>query len=289
MSPSASSDCGNSRALPTVAMIGLKPCCSDCFQKLVKSGGSMTPLRISRVGGLELGDLRGVVLGEVLVAAAVDDGVAAALVSTGGWPVFSSAQARPSPSLGHISATFLLVFSESHMLTNVAVMPSRPHQLWYVHSKPTAGSPPRPKKYACHGQSLVTHGTCMASHVSATGGTVSAVEAAMMMSQPSLVMRSPVTCAARLVSDCVSLTMNLMGCVWPSPHSRPSATAASHCLTHQASGMPNEASGPVSGVTKPILISRPPPSPPPSAVLPLSLPQARERRRARRPCPVPRR
>ena len=114
----------------------------------------------------------------------------------------------------------------------------------------------------------------MASHVSETGGTVSAVEAAMMMSQPSLVMRSPVTCAARLVSDWVSLTMKVMGCVWPSPHSRPSATAASHCLTHQASGMPNEASGPVSGVTKPILISRPPPSPPPPSLPPLSLPQA---------------
>ena len=103
----------------------------------------------------------------------------------------------------------------------------------------------------------------MASQVSATGGTVSAVDAAMMMSTPSLVMRSPVTWAARLVSDCVSFTMKVTGCTWPSPHSRPSATAASHCLTHHASGMPNEASGPVSGVTNPILISRPPPSPPP--------------------------
>ena len=91
----------------------------------------------------------------------------------------------------------------------------------------------------------------------------------MMMSQPSLVMRSPVTVAARFVSDCVSLTMNLMGCVWPSPHLRPPATAASHCLTHQASGMPNEASGPVSGVTKPTLISRPSPLPPPELSLPL--------------------
>ena len=136
-------------------------------------------------------------------------------------------------------------------------MPSRPHQEWKVHSKPLAGSPLRPKKYACHGQSLVTQGVCKASHWSATGGTVSAVEAAMTTSTPSLVMRSPVTVAARLVSDCVSLTRNLMGWVWPSPHFRPSLTAASHCLTHQASGMPNEASGPVSGVTKPILISRP--------------------------------
>ena len=113
----------------------------------------------------------------------------------------------------------------------------------------------------------------------------------MMMSTPSLVMRSPATCAARLVSDWVSLTMILMGCFLPSPHSRPSLTAASHCLTQYWSGMPNEASGPVSGVTKPTLISRPSPR---------LLPPARRcccrcrRRRAapreaRRPRRVPRR
>ena len=95
-----------------------------------------------------------------------------------------------------------------------------------------------------------------------------------MMSQPSLVIRSPVTVAARLVSDCVSLTMNLIGWVWPSPHLRPSLTDASHCLTHQASGMPNEASGPVSGVTKPILISRPLPLLLPPELPPLLLPHA---------------
>ena len=88
--------------------------------------------------------------------------------------------------------------------------------------KPTAGSPPRPKKYGCHGQSFETQGTCSASAWSATGLTVSGVEATIMMSMPSLVMRSPATVAARFESDCESLMMISMGWVWPSPHLTPS-------------------------------------------------------------------
>ena len=38
---------GKSSALPIVAIFGLKPCCFACFQKVVKSGGSGTPMRIS--------------------------------------------------------------------------------------------------------------------------------------------------------------------------------------------------------------------------------------------------
>ena len=34
-------------ALPIDAALGLKPCCNDCFQNVVKSGGSTTPVRIS--------------------------------------------------------------------------------------------------------------------------------------------------------------------------------------------------------------------------------------------------
>ena len=76
MSPSASRADGKSRALPTVAAMGLKPCWYDCFQKLVKSGGMNTPLTMSAAGALELADLRREVLGAVLEAAAVDDLVA---------------------------------------------------------------------------------------------------------------------------------------------------------------------------------------------------------------------
>ena len=113
--------------------------------------------------------------------------------------------------------------------------------------KPTAGSPPRPKKYGCHGQSLDTHGTWSASAWSATGLTVSGVEATIMTSMPSLVTRSPATVAARFESDCESLMMISMGCTRPSPPMTPSLTAAPHCSTSHWSVSPNAASGPVSG------------------------------------------
>ena len=86
---------------------------------------------------------------------------------------------------------------------------------------------------------------------------MSGVEATIMMSTPSLLMRSPATVAARLVSDCESLVMISIGCVWPSPHLTPPLTAAFHCWTRNWSVSPNAASGPVSGVTKPTLMGRP--------------------------------
>src|SRR5882757_487641 len=45
--PSASTDCGNSSALPIEATLGVKPCCLAWFQKVVKSGGIITPVMIS--------------------------------------------------------------------------------------------------------------------------------------------------------------------------------------------------------------------------------------------------
>ena len=47
MSPRASTDAGNSRALPTEAILGWKPCWEACFQKVVQSGGIGTPVTIS--------------------------------------------------------------------------------------------------------------------------------------------------------------------------------------------------------------------------------------------------
>ncbi len=46
MSPSASTEEGNSSALPTDAIFGTNPCWFACFQKFVKSGGIGTPVRI---------------------------------------------------------------------------------------------------------------------------------------------------------------------------------------------------------------------------------------------------
>src|SRR5258708_12421049 len=45
--PSASTATGNRIALPIEATFGLKPCCSACFQNVVKSGGNTTPVMIS--------------------------------------------------------------------------------------------------------------------------------------------------------------------------------------------------------------------------------------------------
>ena len=45
--PSASTERGKSRALPTLAILGLKPCWAACFQNVVQSGGIGTPVTIS--------------------------------------------------------------------------------------------------------------------------------------------------------------------------------------------------------------------------------------------------
>ena len=50
--PSASTATGNRIALPIEAAFGLKPCCSACFQNVVKSGGSTTPVMISALASL---------------------------------------------------------------------------------------------------------------------------------------------------------------------------------------------------------------------------------------------
>src|SRR3954452_6207074 len=46
-SPSASTDSGKRSALPTLTAFGLNPCWFAWFQKVVKSGGSTTPVTIS--------------------------------------------------------------------------------------------------------------------------------------------------------------------------------------------------------------------------------------------------
>ena len=77
--PSASTATGNRIALPMEATFGLKPCCSACFQNVVKSGGSTTPVTISQLADLERADLRREIVGEVLIAAGIGELVAALL------------------------------------------------------------------------------------------------------------------------------------------------------------------------------------------------------------------
>ena len=74
--PSASTDCGKSIALPIEATFGVKPCCLAWFQKVVKSGGIITPVMISHALGLEGVDLRREVVGQVLIAAGIGERVA---------------------------------------------------------------------------------------------------------------------------------------------------------------------------------------------------------------------
>src|SRR5918992_1053307 len=53
MSPRASTEAGNSRALPTEAILGWNPCWEACFQKVVQSGGIGTPVTISALAALK--------------------------------------------------------------------------------------------------------------------------------------------------------------------------------------------------------------------------------------------
>src|SRR5665647_944967 len=107
------------------------------------------------------------------------------------------------------------------------------------------------------GQSLEIHGIPRASHWSATGLTVSGLDDTIIMSILSLLTRSPATWAARLVSDWLSRSKMLIGCFLPSPKTIPSPAAASHSSLIHESGIPNADAGPVSGETKPNLISLP--------------------------------
>ena len=53
-SPSASTERGNSNALPMLATLGRKPCCAACFQNVVQSGGIGTPVTISTFSFLKV-------------------------------------------------------------------------------------------------------------------------------------------------------------------------------------------------------------------------------------------
>src|SRR5512143_300449 len=94
-----------------------------------------------------------------------------------GKPSPLSPQALPSPSLGNRPPTFLLVCTLFQPLVKLAITSSRPQNMWYVHSKPLAGSPLRPKNHGCHGTTELTHGRPLSSQASLTGLAVSGVPA----------------------------------------------------------------------------------------------------------------
>ena len=51
--PSALTAAGNSADLPGVTILGLKPCCAACVQKLMKVGGGSTDVTISTFAALK--------------------------------------------------------------------------------------------------------------------------------------------------------------------------------------------------------------------------------------------
>src|ERR671927_26488 len=79
-------------------------------------------------------------------SASTDDGKRSAL------PTDATFGRKPCWSaFGQIAPTTLFVGTWLHMSRKTAMMSSRPQKKWYVHLKPFAGSPLRPKNHGCHG------------------------------------------------------------------------------------------------------------------------------------------
>ncbi len=122
--------------------------------------------------------------------------------------------------------------------------------------KPTSGLPPRAKNHGCHGHTDEMAGVPLTSHWSETGLVVSGVLATSMRSILSDRMSREATSAARLGSDWLSRTRISTGWVVPCM-ARPLPTALRTPPITKLSASPNPASGPVCGLTYPILIGRP--------------------------------
>src|SRR3954454_19104422 len=109
------------------------------------------------------------------------------------------------------------------------------------------------------------HGTPAASHASDTGLTVSGVEDVSIRSTFWPEIKLLACCAECCGSDWLSFVMILTSYFLP-PTVSPSATAFCTRPTTYLSPSPKEAAGPVSGLTKPILIA--PPLEPPDFLTP---------------------
>src|SRR6185503_1199589 len=115
---------------------------------------------------------------------------------------------------------------------------------------------PRAKNHGCHGHTDEMAGVPLTSHWSETGLVVSGVLATSMRSILSDRMSREATSAARLGSDWLSRTRISTGWVVPCM-ARPLPTALRTPPMTKLSASPKPASGPVCGLTYPILIDRP--------------------------------
>src|SRR5262245_3104917 len=165
-----------------------------------------------------------------------------------GKPSSLSPQALPSPSFGNSPPTFLLVATLFQPLVKLAITSSRPQNMWYVQSKPLAGSPLRPKNHGCHGTTLEMQGTWFSSQASLTGLAVSGVPAVSISATLSLRMRSLATSPARLGLLWLSFRITCTSYFLP-PTLMPFLNAVFICSITHLSASPKGASGPVCGVT----------------------------------------
>ena len=241
MGPMDSMTDGNRSAFGIVHDLGLEALLVHLLPEVDEVGRDHDAGDDLAVGGLELGDLGGEVLGAVGEAAAVDD-LVAALDEEEGQAGLGAGQGE---TIGVVGA------HQADGLVGLQLAPDVE-----LHGGVGLDAPEgvvRPL------ERLVRRGAAAEVEVlpRAVGGEARHAEAprpgrrpgspcptskpSIIMSTPSLVMRSPATCAARLGSDCESLTRMVTGCVWPSAVLMPFLTAARHCSTQKVSASPNAA------------------------------------------------
>jgi hypothetical protein len=132
---------------------------------------------------------------------------------------------------------------------------------------------PRPRNQDCQGTIVPMHGTCAASHWSETGFTVSGADVVSMMSTPRWVISCWATWAARESLDWLSAVKISTRYFFP-PMVRPGANASRTFVSTNGLAVAKAASGPVIGLTKPILMV-PAEEPPVEPFRPLLHPVAR--------------
>ena len=113
--------------------------------------------------------------------------------------------------------------------------------------------PPRPRNQDCQGTIVPMQGTCAASHWSETGFTVSGAEVVSMMSTLFWVISCWATWAARESLDWLSAVKISTVYFFP-PMVRPLANASRTFFSTNGFAVANAASGPVTGLMKPILM-----------------------------------
>jgi len=214
---------GNRVGMIPSMILGLKPCCAACLVKVFQSGSIMTPWAISQPCFLNSVICLVKVLARLHVGAAVDEGVAL------GRPVFAASVGLPvrvaGPLLGHTAAIFLVgIDLAEHVPLDLLLLGQPPEEVVSPFERLVRRAP-RWNTKTSTGTSMERQGMLLPSHMSATGATVSPVAAHRIRSTLVLLMRSPATWEARLVSDWLSTTCTSNMWFLPSPSTTPFAVS----------------------------------------------------------------